>query len=165
MTSKFFETVHIVTFEDTNLVGNVYYSNYFSWQGRAREMFLRTYAPDTLHELQTGKLRLVTAHASCDFADEFEAFDEVVIRMHLLKLIPFGVSLGFEYALQQGIKDGESSHSVVARGRQDIKFLRRQYIPSTQGSPIIAEEFGSNTRWDLAEIPTQLLHAIQPFMA
>lgn len=116
-----FEISHVVTLEETNLVGNVYFANYFSWQGRCREMFLHRYAPDVLRELESGALRMVTAHASCDFVDEFRAFDHIRIRMRLLGLIPFGVSLGFEYLVaDQGADD------VLARGRQDIKFLRRR---------------------------------------
>ncbi len=119
MNKRSFEMLHLVTFEETNLVGNVYYTNYFSWQGRCREMFLRDHAPEILAALQAGSLRLVTAHASCDFVDEFNAFDEISIRMSLNRFIPYGVSLGFEYS-----RSGASTE-VLARGRQDIKFLQR----------------------------------------
>ena len=37
---KYFEYLHTVGFEETNLVGNVYYVNYLRWQGRCRELFL-----------------------------------------------------------------------------------------------------------------------------
>ncbi len=40
-----FEYHHVVGFEETNLVGNVYYANYIRWQGRCREFFLRERAP------------------------------------------------------------------------------------------------------------------------
>jgi enediyne core biosynthesis thioesterase len=131
-----FDLRHVVTFEETNVVGNVYYSSYFSWQGRCRELFLRCHAPDLLAELESGRLRMVTAHASCDFLDEFRAFDEVQIRMRLLGLIPFGVSLGFDYSTVVG---GDMSGDVTARGRQDIKFLRRQ-----------------GDQWQLAQVPPSL---------
>ena len=36
MSRRTFDMDHVVTFEETNLVGNVYYTNYFSWQGRCR---------------------------------------------------------------------------------------------------------------------------------
>ncbi len=142
MNPGYFELRHVVTFQETNLVGNVYYVNYFSWQGRAREMFLRAYAPYVLAELESGRLRLVTAHASCDYVDEFRAFDEVLLRMRLLRFVPFGVSLGFEYLRAEG----ESATPVLARGRQDIKFLR--------------EEGG---RWELEEIDPELRRTFQQF--
>ena len=131
---------HVVTFEETNLVGNVYYTNYFSWQGRCREMFLRERAPETLAALQNGELRLVTAHASCDFVDEFTAFDEVVVRMSLNRFIAYGVSLNFDYSRRSAVTD------TLARGRQDIKFLRRE-----------------GTRWDLCEIPPALMKAVRNY--
>ena len=44
----YYEIRHTVGFEETNLVGNVYYVNYLRWQGRCREMFLRDHAPASL---------------------------------------------------------------------------------------------------------------------
>lgn len=115
-----FEMRHVVAFEETNVVGNVYYAHYFSWQGRCRELFLREKAPQTLADLQGGQLRLVTAHASCDYVDEFVAFEEVLVRMSLNSHIPYGVSLNFEFSRAQ------FPSAILARGRQDIKFLQRQ---------------------------------------
>ena len=54
-----YEYRHVVGFEDTNLVGNVYYVNHLRWQGRCREMFLREHVPELLNELQSD-LALVT---------------------------------------------------------------------------------------------------------
>src|SRR4029079_452128 len=50
--AKAYEYRHVVTFEDTNLLGNVYYVNYLSWQGRCRELFLRDHAPSILAQLR-----------------------------------------------------------------------------------------------------------------
>lgn len=138
-----FEIRHVVTFEETNVVGNVYYANYFSWQGRCRELFLRRHAPGLLGQLEAGTLRMVTSHASCDFVDEFRAFDEVRLRMRLLSFIPFGVSLGFDYALADA--QGRAG-DVVARGRQDIKFLGRQ-----EDGP-----------WQLVPVSPELLAVLKP---
>ena len=66
--SRAYEYRHIVCFEETNLVGNVYYVNHLSWQGRVREMFLREHAPDILDELSRG-LSLATVRVSCDKKD------------------------------------------------------------------------------------------------
>lgn len=145
MSRKTFDTRHIVTFEETNLVGNVYFSNYFLWQGRSRELFLREHSPETLARLTSGELRLVTAHASCDYADEFVAFDDVLVRMSLNRFIPFGVSLGFEYCRASPTAPAEDAE-VVARGRQDIKFLRRE-----------------GSRWELFEIPGALMEVLQSY--
>jgi enediyne biosynthesis thioesterase len=131
---------HVVTFEETNLVGNVYYTNYFLWQGRCREMFLREHGPQTLAELKAGELRLVTAHASCDFADEFVAFDEVLVRLSLNRFIAYGLSLNFDYVRTN------TGSEVLARGRQDIKFLRRE-----------------GSQWTLSDMPQSLVDAVRRY--
>ena len=127
-----YEYRHVVGFEETNLVGNVYYVNHLSWQGRCREMFLRDNAPSVLEEL-SGDLALATVHCSCDYLDELWAFDEIVIRMHLASVAQNRLSLDFEYWRVKG--EGEE---LVARGRQDVACMRRdgsQTVPT----PVPAE--------------------------
>ncbi|MDI5903918.1 acyl-CoA thioesterase, partial [Streptomyces sp. 12257] len=51
-TTDYFEYRHTVGFEETNLVGNVYYVNYLRWQGRCRELFLKQKAPAVLADVQ-----------------------------------------------------------------------------------------------------------------
>lgn len=114
-----FEYRHIVGFEETNLVGNVYYTNHLSWQGRCREMFLRQHSPGVLAEL-SGDLALATLRCSCEYLAELAAFDEVVIRMTLAELVQNRITLDFEYV--RLTRDGEE---LVARGQQQVACLRR----------------------------------------
>ncbi len=44
--TDYYEIRHTVGFEETNLVGNVYYVNYLRWQGRCRETFLKDQGTD-----------------------------------------------------------------------------------------------------------------------
>ncbi|MBI3869320.1 MAG: acyl-CoA thioesterase [Verrucomicrobia bacterium] len=112
---KVFEYRHIVGFSETNLVGNVYFTNHLSWQGRCREMFLRQHAPDVLEELSRG-LSLATVNCSCDYFAELWAFDEVVVRMRLAEMLQNRIRLGFEYWRGQ---------ELVARGEQQIACMKR----------------------------------------
>src|SRR5687768_16040003 len=64
-----FEMRHVVAFDETNLVGNVYFSHYVRWQGRCRELFLREHAPELLEHLQD-RLALVTVRCSCEYVAE-----------------------------------------------------------------------------------------------
>ena len=114
-----YEYRHIVSFEETNLVGNVYYVNYVRWQGRCREMFIREYAPDVAQELQKN-LAIVTTHVSCDYLAELRAFDELIIRMRLKKMVQNRITMHFEYWRQDG--NGEQ---LVARGEQQVACMRR----------------------------------------
>lgn len=117
---KAYEYRHLVGFEETNLVGNVYYVNHLRWQGRCREMFLRDHAPEILKELAEG-LALATVRCSCDYLAELEAFDQLVIRMRLGGVVQNRITLNFEYWRQNG--EGEE---LVARGEQVIACLRRE---------------------------------------
>src|SRR5262249_24793836 len=85
LVDKYFEYLHTVGFEETNIVGNVYYVNYLRWQGRFREMFLQQRAPDVLADLR-GDLKLFTLKVDCEFFAELTAFDQIAIRMRLVEL-------------------------------------------------------------------------------
>jgi enediyne core biosynthesis thioesterase len=113
-----FEYRHVVGFEETNLVGNVYYVNHLRWQGRAREMFLRQYAPEILEELDHG-LVLVTLQCSCQYLGELKAFDQVVVRMFLSAIAQNRIAMRFEYWRE------EATDELVARGEQEVACMRR----------------------------------------
>lgn len=111
---------HQVGFEETNLVGNVYYVNHVRWQGRCREMFLREHAPEVLGELAAG-LVLATVQVSCSYLAELSAFDQVEVRMQLADLRQNRLSLHFDYVRTR--PDGGAE--LVARGDQEIACMRR----------------------------------------
>jgi enediyne biosynthesis thioesterase len=133
-----FDYRHVVGFEETNLVGNVYYVNHLRWQGRAREMFLRQYTPEILAELDHG-LALVTLHCSCQYLGELKAFDQVIIRMFLNAIAQNRIAMRFEY-WREGTKS-----ELVGRGEQEIACMRRhgeQLLPTaipTQLREVLAE--------------------------
>lgn len=114
-----YEMRFVVGFEETNVVGNVYYANHVRWQGRCREMFLHEHAPEMLAEIERG-LALVTLRVSCEYFAELNAFDEVAVRMSLAELLPHRMSLRFDYARLD--TEGEL---LVARGTQDLACMRR----------------------------------------
>ena len=115
-----YEYRHIVGFEDTNLVGNVYYVNHLRWQGRCREMFLREHAPDVLADL-TRDLCLVTTRCSCDYLAEVSAFDEIVVRMTPGEMSQNRMSMIFEYWRTNGDRE-----ELVAKGEQQVAWMRRE---------------------------------------
>lgn len=117
---KAYEYHHLVGFEETNLVGNVYYVNHLRWQGRCREMFLRDHAPEILAELSQG-LALATVRCSCDYLAELEAFDQLIIRMRLGSVVQNRITLNFEYWRRNG-----GGEELVARGEQVIASMRRE---------------------------------------
>jgi len=111
-----YEYRHVVGFEETNLIGNVYYANHVRWQGRCREMFLRDRAPAVIEALKHG-LVLVTTRVSCEFMAELVAFDEVVLRMRLGELAQNRITMNFEYW---------RGEELVARGEQQVACMQRE---------------------------------------
>ena len=138
--ASYFEYRYTVGFEDTNIVGNVYYTNYLRWQGRCREMFLKERAPEVRAELQDD-LKLFTLKVDCEFFAELTAFDEIAIRMRLIDLAQTQLEFGFDYLrLEPG---GET---LVARGRQRVACMR-----------------GPNNATAPARIPESMLRALAPY--
>jgi enediyne biosynthesis thioesterase len=116
---RFYEYRHIVSFQETNLVGNVYFTNHLAWQGRCREMFLRDHAPDVIDELSRD-LSLATVNCSCEYFAELSVFDEIVVRMRLAELVQNRMRLAFEYWRRR-----QGNEELVARGEQQIASMKR----------------------------------------
>lgn len=133
---EFFEYRHVVGFEETNLVGNVYYVNYLRWQGRCRELFLHERAPAVLDLMRAG-LKLFTLKVDCEFFAELTAFDEVSVRMRLLDLTQTQLEFGFDYL---------TGERLVARGRQRVACMH-----------------GPNTRTTPSRVPEELVAALTPY--
>ena len=112
--NMYYEWHHIITFEETNLVGNVYYVNHIRWQGSCREMFLRDHAPDVLEELKHGLL-MVTTRVSCEYFNELFAFDEIVVRMRAGTVTSNRVIMLFDYLRKQSTRE-----ELIAQGEQQI---------------------------------------------
>jgi enediyne biosynthesis thioesterase len=105
---------HVVSLEETNIVGNVYYANHVRWQGRCRELFLRDFAPEVLTDLANGKY-LVTTRVSCEYFDELRAFDAVVVRMYAKEIAASRLTMSFDYYRVE-----EGREQLVARGEQQV---------------------------------------------
>ena len=115
-----YEYRHVVGFEETNLIGNVYYANHVRWQGRCREMFLRDRAPEVIEALKHG-LVLVTTRVSCEFMAELVAFDEIILRMRLGDLGQNRITMKFEYW-----RHTTAGEELVARGEQQVACMQRE---------------------------------------
>jgi enediyne biosynthesis thioesterase len=138
--TNYYEIRHTVGFEETNLVGNVYYVNYLRWQGRCREMFLKEMAPAVLEDMRDD-LKLFTLKVECEFFAEITAFDELSIRMRLEELTQTQIQFAFDY-----VKTNGEFESLIARGVQRIACMR-----------------GPNTATVPARVPAALREALAPY--
>jgi enediyne biosynthesis thioesterase len=122
-----YEMRHIVGFEETNLLGNVYYVNFIRWQGRCRELFLRDHVPQILEDF-AGGLVIATTRCSCEYLREVAALDEIVVGMSFDGAAQNRLAMRFQYRLVSA-----PNEPLVARGEQEVAFLRRgpdQLLPT-----------------------------------
>ncbi|MFI8308111.1 acyl-CoA thioesterase [Streptomyces sp. NPDC085927] len=143
MSDDYFEYRHTVGFEETNLVGNVYYVNYLRWQGRCRELFLKQKAPEVLADVQDD-LKLFTLKVDCEFFAEITAFDELSVRMRLSEFGQTQLEFTFDYVKV----DDDGGEALVARGRQRVACMR-----------------GPNTDTVPSLVPEALVRALEPYGA
>ena len=128
---------HLVSFEETNALGNVYFSNFLKWQGICRERFLKDFAPEVIDEF-VEKLKIATLSCSCSYYWELYAFDQIVIEMSINHSRPFDemrdagvLRLTFKYW-----KSESDERLLAAEGEQQIAFLYAQDPPGWERGPI-----------------------------
>jgi enediyne biosynthesis thioesterase len=131
---------HLVMLEETNLVGNVYFSNYFRWQGHCRERFLAERAPGVLRALHEN-FAMVTVSSRCDFLAELYAGDQVEVRMSLGAREANKITMLFDYYRLQ-----EGTAQLVARGEQTIACMGR----TAEGTEPV-------------DVPVELVEALRPY--
>lgn len=118
---SYFEYRTFVGFEETNVVGNVYFSNYFVWQGKCREAFLRRFAPQVLDDFKAG-WGMITKEASCVFHTEAFAFEDVAVRISVEKLTRTAVAMAFDFYRV----DGEDM-ILLAQGKQTAMWISPEH--------------------------------------
>jgi acyl-CoA thioesterase FadM len=126
------EDVFETTLEESNLVGNIYFGNYYLFHGRTRDQFFRKAAPDYYRGTgERGELRCV--YCRIDHLREAMPFDRIAIRLSLDALHELGVRLRVDVfrATDDGGREKLGSGVHVAGW----------YAPTTEG------------RWALAPLP------------
>jgi enediyne core biosynthesis thioesterase len=113
-----FEYCFTTTFEETNLVGNIYFANYARWQGKCREMFLQEYCPDVIDQVHKG-LALITLDLHLRYISQLFAFDKVIMRMSLGSMASSRMMMLFKY--YKAIRGGEE---LVCEGSQAMACMR-----------------------------------------
>lgn len=98
---------------DTNAEGNVYFANYFRWQGEAREAFYAAYFPLDIWQ-KTG-LKLITCDASVRYKKETTLYNQVQIQVQTANLRHMSGELLFTYTLKD-------TDTLIAYGKQRIAF-------------------------------------------
>ncbi len=111
-----FDYRHIVTLDETNVVGNVYFAHFLHWQGHCRELFLFKNAPGVLLAIQGGELAIITVSCSMNYYAECFALDTIDVAMTLRMTAGNRLAMDFEFT-----RDAE----LAARGSQTVACMRR----------------------------------------
>ncbi len=90
--SKVFDT----TMVHSNLAQNIYFANYFSWQGQVRDQYFFRLTPD-LYRSMGNQGRLVCLQSKIRHLREAMPFDRIMVSMKLRNLHKAGAVLYFEY--------------------------------------------------------------------
>jgi enediyne biosynthesis thioesterase len=111
-----------VTFGDTNAAGNVYFANYFRWQGECREALLAQAYPEFAQDLEKG-FGMVTEFAHMDFSREAVLFDRLVVEMSVTSLSRTRIEFHFDFLRES---DGER----LCSGKQAVVWINAKQRPS-----------------------------------
>ena len=90
------ESVINTTMEHSNLAQNIYFANYFRWQGHLRDRYLFNLSPEKYRKMdRQGQFACV--HSSIKHLREAMPFDRVSVTMKLIRVYECGMDLYFEY--------------------------------------------------------------------
>lgn len=88
------ETIE-TSLEEANLVGTIYFANYYIWQGVARDRFFQALAPELYQGTgEAGELRCL--YHRTDHLQEAMPFHTIVVRMFVVAVHERGVRLRFD---------------------------------------------------------------------
>lgn len=118
--------VGTLTFEtclqDANLVGNIYFANYYVWQARVVESYLHGVIPDA-YRTMGGQGQLCCVAARVDHLVDVMPFEQIAVIASLSALRGKAVTFAFDYFRMR--PDG--TKQKVAHGRQDCVWLTAPY--------------------------------------
>ncbi|KPQ33547.1 MAG: Dehydrogenase [Phormidesmis priestleyi Ana] len=118
------------TLEESNLVGNVYYGNYFIWQGRVIDLFLYSLAPN-FFRVSTAQGEVVSLYSHMNYMREAMPFDKVRVQLYLHSVTECGAIFNFEFFREMPNQKKEKLHT----GEQEVIWANRQADGSPSPAP------------------------------
>lgn len=122
--SEVFQT----TLEESNFVGNVYYGNYFIWQGRMLDLFLYSVAPEYLR-VSNAQGEMIPLYSRMDYLREAMPFDKVRVYLYVQSVSECGARFTFEFYRE--MPDGRQEKLQV--GQQEVVWAKR----NPDGTPVV----------------------------
>jgi acyl-CoA thioesterase FadM len=110
-----YEHIFETALEDSNLVGNIYFSNYCTWLGRTRDTFLNKVCPELFNTPGGGELFCTRNYIK--HLREAMPFDKICVQMRLKSFGKNGIKFYFEFFRYvdgvRGEKIAFAEHEVV----------------------------------------------------
>ena len=106
------EDAFMTTLEESNLVGNVYYGNYFIWQGRVRDQWLNAIAPEYLRG-NASEGELLCTYSRLDYLRDAMPFDKVYVTLSVYAI--YENKLIFHYQYYRSLPNGGKEKLAVGR--------------------------------------------------
>ena len=127
---KLFSQLTETSLEDANIVGNIYFANYYAWQGRVRDRYFYDLIPEYFQG--TGdKGELICLNCRVDHLREAMPFDRIEVRMALKALKKCHATLYFEYFKA----DPNGRPLKLATGKQEVVWVRRDALKNAVPHP------------------------------
>jgi len=110
---KWFVHHHMVSYSETNSVGNVYFAQYAMWVGKTRELFFNVCLPD--FNIETTSYYILTRSFTHKYVRETREFTEAKTKVRIKKYNRKFVTL------EHAIYDGEDH--LLGEGEQTLMFV------------------------------------------
>lgn len=105
---------------DANIVGNIYFANYYAWQGRVRDRYFYGLVPEFFQG--TGEAgELICLNCRVDHLREGMPFDRIEVRMALKSLKTSRATFHFDYF--KSLPDGRQLKLAI--GEQTVVWVQR----------------------------------------
>ena len=142
-----------ITFEETNLVGNVYFANFVRWQNECRNEWFRETSIDHYRDLFQGDLRLMVTELDLRFHDPAGATlgDLLEVEMMVDRAGPQSWKAGFEMR-RCAVPGSTAAAAILATGHQHFRLVERATPaisgPSRCGPSRCGPSRCGPSRWD-----------------
>ena len=131
-----FEKTIETSLENSNIVGNIYFANYYAWQGQVRDHYFYRIIPEFFRGVaENGEL--ICLQTQVQHLREAMPFDRIIVTMALKSLKKYSVTFHFEYFKEE--HDGKRTKLAFGE-QQNIWVVRDEKgrpLPSVFPRPVI----------------------------
>jgi enediyne polyketide synthase len=135
------ETTFDTSMQHSNLAQNIYFSNYFAWQGHLIDKYLFELDPQ-LYMSMSPRAQFATTHCQVTHLREAMPFDRIAITLQLHRVWRRAIELYFEYfklaAPNERIKLAYGHHTLAWASTDDSDKYVPQDVPGTFLNKIIS---------------------------